>query len=147
MTAISFTIPYPATRQGLTAWNRRYSLNAYWSGKPYHARNRDARELHQLTGLCMGRAGVPRELLDFPVEVRFRWDDGLDADNHAAMGKMILDAMKGYILRDDSRKWVKRVSHEFWDGKKILVEVRPYDQQQAEKELYKLQAPAATGRP
>lgn len=124
---IRFTIPYPATRQGLTEWNRRYSLNAYWSGKPYHARNRDARELHQLTGLCMGRAGVPRELLEFPVEVRFRWDDGLDADNHAAMGKMILDAMKGYILRDDRRKWLKGVSHEVWGGGCIRVEILELD--------------------
>lgn len=39
---------------------------------------------------------------------------------------MILDAMKKYILPDDNRKWVKGVHHEFWDGKEILVEVRPY---------------------
>lgn len=44
------------------------------------------------------------------------------------LGKAFLDAMRGYILPDDNRKWVKRVSHEFWDGGGILVEVRPYEQ-------------------
>lgn len=124
---IRFTIPYPPTKAGMSEWNRRYTLNAYWSGKPYHARNRDAREIHGLTEACMRKAGIRRVLLDYPVEVRFCWDDGLDADNHAALGKMFLDAMKGYILHDDNRKWVKCVRHEFWDGKEILVEVSPYD--------------------
>ena len=55
-------------------------------------------------------------MLDRPVKVRFYWDDGLDYDNHAVLGKAFLDAMKGYILPDDNRKWVKMVSHEFWDG-------------------------------
>lgn len=30
---IRFIIPYPPTREGMTEWSRRYSLNAYWSGK------------------------------------------------------------------------------------------------------------------
>lgn len=123
---ISFTIPYPPAKAGMTEWSKRYSLNAYWSGKHYKARNRDAREIHDLTILCMRKAGIRRKFLDYPVEVRFYWDDGLDADNHAALGKMVLDAMKGYILPEDNRKWVKKVSHEFWDRKEILVEVAPY---------------------
>lgn len=125
---IRFTIPYPTTRAGMTAWSKRYSLNAYWSGKTPYARSRDAREIHDLTAVCMRKSGIHRYLLDHPVEVRFLWDDGLDADNHAALGKMILDAMKGYILPDDNRKWVKGVHHEFWDGKEILVEVVAHDQ-------------------
>lgn len=124
---IRFTIPYPSTRAGMAEWSKRYSLNAYWSGKHYTARNRDAREIHDLTVLSMRRAGIRKGLLDGPAEIWFYWNDGLDVDNHAALGKMILDAMKGYILRDDNRKWVKGVHHEFWDGKEILVEVTPYD--------------------
>lgn len=123
---IRFTIPYPPARAGMAAWSKRYSLNAYWSGKHYAARNQDAREIHDLAAVCMRKAGTRRKLLDYPVEISFYWDDGLDADNHAALGKMVLDAMKEYILPDDNRKWVRRVSHEFWDGKEILVEVSPY---------------------
>lgn len=59
------------------------------------------------------------------MKVRFYWDDGLDCDNHAVLGKAFLDAMKGYILPDDNRKWVKMVSHEFWDGGAIKVEIMP----------------------
>mgnify|MGYP007025187299 CR=1 FL=1 len=36
---------------------------------------------------------------------------------------MIIDAMKGYILPDDNRKWVKHVSCEFCEKKTIMVEV------------------------
>lgn len=128
MDVIRFTIPYPSTKQGMADWSRRYSLNAYWSGKHYAARNRDAREIHDLTLLCMKQAGIRKALLEYPVEVWFYWDDGLDVDNHGALGKMILDAMKGYILRDDKRKYVKAVHHEFRDGKEILVEVRPSEE-------------------
>lgn len=123
---IRFTIPYPSTREGMTAWSKRYSLNAYWSGKHYKARSLDARDIHTLTRLCMGKVKIPRKLLDHPVEIRFYWNDGLDIDNHAALVKMIIDAMKGYILPDDNRKWAKHVSCEFWEKKTIMVEVMPY---------------------
>ena len=124
---ISFTIPYPPTKGGKTAFCRRFGLNAYYTGKPWPVRRQDAVELHQLAELSMRRAHIRRQLVECPVAVRFRWHDGLDVDNHAVMGKAFLDAMKGYILPDDSRKWVRRVSHEFWDGKEILVEVTPYE--------------------
>lgn len=125
---IRFTIPYPPAKQGKSAFCRRFGLNAYYAGKPWPQRRRDAQELHQLAVLSMRRSHIRRELAAGPVEVRFFWDDGLDADNHAVLGKAFLDAMRGYILPDDNRKWVKRVSHEFWDGGGILVEVRPYEQ-------------------
>lgn len=131
MDVIRFAIPYPPTKAGMAEWSKRYGLNAYWSGKHYAARNRDAREIHDLTAACMRKAGVRRAILDHPVEVWFFWNDGLDADNHAALGKMILDAMTGYVLPDDNRKWVKGVHHEFWDGREILVEVRLYELREA----------------
>ena len=74
------------------------------------------------------KAKIRKDPFTIPVEVRFYWNDGLDVDNHAVMGKAFLDAMKGYIVQDDSRKWVRKVSHEFWDGKEILVEVVPVDE-------------------
>ena len=75
--------------------------------------------------VAMHKAGIRNRMLDRPVKVRFYWDDGLDCDNHAVLGKAFLDAMKGYILPDDNRKWVKMVSHEFWDGGAIKVEIMP----------------------
>ncbi len=35
--------------------------------------------------------------------------------------------MKGYVLHDDRRKWLKGVSHEMWDGGCIRVEILELD--------------------
>ena len=123
MNAIRFTIPYPPTKAGKTAWNRRFGLNAYYAGKHPQVRRKDAAELHTIALSAMRKAKIKREMVDGPVSVRFLWDDGLDCDNHAVMGKAFLDAMKGYILPEDNRRWVRRVTHEFWDGGCICVEV------------------------
>lgn len=125
---LKFEIPYPPTKKGKAAWCRRFGLNAYYAGKHWATRKRDAEELHVLTLLAMRQGGIRPELLDHPVEICFYWDDGLDADNHAVIGKAAVDAMKGYILPEDNRKWVRKVSHEFWDGGCIRVELLPIEE-------------------
>lgn len=121
---IRFTIPYPPTKKGKSAFCKRFGLNAYYAGKHWAQRKDDARDLHMLTEFSMKRAHIRKQLVNYPVSVRFLWDDGLDLDNHAVLGKAIVDAMKGHILPDDNRRWVKKVSHEFWDGGEIMVEVQ-----------------------
>lgn len=121
---IKFTIPYPPTKKGKSVFCKRFGLNAYYAGKHWSARKRDAEELHWMTRSAMRRAGIRERILRNPVEITFRWDDRLDIDNHAVLGKAIVDGMKGYILQDDNRRHVRRVCHEFWDGGEIQVEVR-----------------------
>ena len=123
--AVCFAIPYPETKRGKLDWNRRFGLNAYWAGKHYRERARDAKYIHMLTREALKRNGVKPVPFAGPVEVRFRWDDRLDIDNHAALGKMILDSLKKCVVVDDNPKWVRRVTHEFWDGGQIGVEVKP----------------------
>lgn len=123
---IRFEIPYPHTKREKSAFCRRFGLNAYYSGKHWGQRKKDAEELHALTITAMRRAKVRRELLRYPVEITFLWDDGLDVDNHAAIAKAIVDAMKGYILPDDSPRFYRKMVHQFWDGGCIRVEVAPY---------------------
>lgn len=123
---ISFEIPYPPTKKGKSAWNKRFGLNAYYAGKHWTARKRDAEELHTLAMVCMKRGHIREKQVSSPVEIRFYWDDALDVDNHAAMGKAFVDAMKGYLLPDDNRQWFQKVSHEFWDGDCIRVEIVPF---------------------
>lgn len=124
---IRFTIPYPPAKKDKAAFCKRFGLNAYYAGKHWTQRKDDARDLHMLTEFSMKRAHIRKQLVNYPVSVRFLWDDGLDLDNHAVLGKAIVDALKGYILPDDNRRWVKKVSHEFWDGGEIAVEVSKYD--------------------
>ncbi len=121
---IRFSIPYPPGKKAKAAFCRRFGLNAYYAGKHWAARKKDAEELHHLTRVSMQRAGIRAEPVKGPVEVAFYWDDGLDADNHAVMGKAVVDAMVPWLLPDDNRRWVRKVSHAFWDGGGILVEIR-----------------------
>jgi Holliday junction resolvase RusA-like endonuclease len=123
---VKFEIPYPPTKKGKAAWNKRFGLNAYYAGKHWSKRKQDAEELHTLAILCMKKAHIRRQIVKGPVEIRFYWNDGLDCDNHAAMGKAFVDAMTNYILPDDNREWVRKVSHEFWDGDCIRVEIVPF---------------------
>lgn len=120
---ISFSIPYPPTKKGMAAWNRRFSLNAYWSGKHYRQRAEDARFVHQLTVAAMRRARVRKQPFKGPVKITFSWADKLDCSNHAALGKMIEDAMKGYVIQDDSPRWVREITNRFHEGAEIRVEV------------------------
>ena len=118
---IGFTIPYPPTKAGKTAWNRRFGLNAYYTGKHWAQRKKGAEELHELTVLSMKKAKIRKEPLPFAVELRFRFNDRLDCSNHAILVKIIEDAMKGWIIKDDSRKYVKSITMEFHNSNYIEV--------------------------
>lgn len=120
---IRFEIQYPQGKKGKSSWNRRFGLNAYYAGKSWPERKRDAEELHMIARAAMHRAGIKPGVMSSSAQVRFYWADGLDIDNHAVLGKAIVDAMKGYLLADDGPKYVRKVSHEFWEGDCIRVEV------------------------
>lgn len=87
-----------------------------------------------MTRVALRKAGIAPGLLSCPVEIHFFFDDGLDVDNHAVIGKAVVDALKGYLLRDDAKKWFHKVSYEFWDGGSILVEIIPLGPNQTRKE-------------
>ncbi len=118
-----FTIPYPRSDRERKAWNRRFGLNAYYAGKHWSERKDDATFWHAMTRSALARQGMTKWKFTRPVQITFRWNDGLDIENHAAMGKMITDALKGLLIPDDNRKWLVRVVHEFHEEKFIEVEV------------------------
>lgn len=120
----SFIIPYPNHSAERKRWSRQYGTNAYYAGKPWQVRKRDAEFWHVLSRSCMDSQDVRWVPFKRPVVIVFHWNDRLDIDNHAIMGKMIVDAMKGRVIEDDSRRWVKGVCHYFHDEDFIGVEVR-----------------------
>lgn len=121
--AVSFKIPYPATAAGKREWARRYGLNAYYAGKHWAQRRQDAAYWHTLAREEMERQKVRKRPFAKPVCVTFCWNDGLDIDNHAAMGKMIVDACKGRLIADDGRRRLCEVRHRFHNRDYILVTV------------------------
>lgn len=120
----SFRIYYPTSKAELKRWAKDYGMNAYYAGKHWSLRKRDAEFWHLLTRSAMNRQEVRKTPFGKPVEISFLWNDRLDIDNHAVMGKMIVDAMKGRLINDDNRKWLKGVCHYFHDEEYILVQIR-----------------------
>lgn len=118
---IVFEIDYPPTKKGKTAWNKRFGLNAYYAGKHYQQRKRDAQELHEITWMAMKRAKIKKAPMKVPVRLTFLFDDGLDCSNHAVIVKAVEDAMKGWIIEDDSRKYVKSITMMFHQENCIRV--------------------------
>lgn len=120
---IRFTIPYPPEKAAKTKFLRTYSLNAYYSGKHWGQRKQEMDAWHMAVLCAMKNARLRKEPVKGPVEITFRWDDGLDIDNHAVLGKAVVDALKGYVIQDDNPRRFRRVSHEFWRGGCVAVEI------------------------
>ena len=121
---IAFELDYPPTKRGKAAFCKRYGLNAYYAGKHWGARKRDAEELHALTWAAMKRAKIKKAPAKVPVRITFLFDDGLDCSNHAIIVKAVEDAMKGWVIKDDSRKYVRSVTMMFHQENciRVLVE-------------------------
>lgn len=119
-----FRIYYPKSKAEQKRWAKEYGLNAYYAGKHWSKRKEDADYWHLLTISALNRCEMRRTPFEGPVEIRFLWNDRLDIDNHAVMGKMIVDALKGRLIWDDNKKWLKGISHYFHDEEYILVMVR-----------------------
>ena len=119
-----FRIPYPKSKAEQSYWSKHYGMNAYYAGKHWSVRKRDAEFWHRLVQACMNGQEVRRIPFKRPVVIIFHWNDRLDIDNHAVMGKMIVDAMKGRIIEDDNRRWLKGICHYFHDEDYIGVEIR-----------------------
>lgn len=119
-----FKIPYPTTPAGKTRWTKLYGFNRFYAGCHWAQRKEAADFWHMVTRSCMNNAGVRKRPFESPVIVTFYWNSRLDIDNHCVMGKMIVDGMKGRLIQDDSRRYLKGVEHYFHDEDFILVEVR-----------------------
>ena len=120
----SFRIYYPTSKAEMKRWTKEYGMNAYYAGKHWSIRKRDAEFWHLLTRSAMNKQEVRAKPFDKPVEISFLWNDRLDIDNHSVMGKMIVDAMKGRLINDDNRRWLKGIYHGFHDEEYILVQIR-----------------------
>lgn len=124
MASEKFVIPYPRDKKLKEAFTTRYGLNAYYAGKHWRARREDAMTWHDTVHTEIRRQKVRTVPFESPVELYFYWNDGLDLSNHAAMAKMIEDAMIGTIIKGDSRRHVVGIHHFFHDKNVIGVGVK-----------------------
>lgn len=121
---VMFKIDYPPTKAGKTAWNRRYGLNAYYAGKHWVVRKKDAEYWHTITRAAVRECIKKPVILDNPVVIEAYFNDNMDASNHAAILKMVEDSLKGLLIHDDNRRYVKGVSMFFHNEDYIKVILR-----------------------
>lgn len=119
-----FTIDYPKSPAERKRWNRHYGLNAIYAGKHWAKRNEDKEYWHNMVRSAMSRAGVPKKPFEKPVRISFWWNDNLDLDNSAYERKMIIDSLRGWIIQDDRKKYVRELRDNVHDEDCILVEVK-----------------------
>lgn len=124
---MTFTIQYPKTKAGMKQFSKRFGLNAIYAGKHWAARREDAEYWHSTVRAALMQQRVPQRMSDKPVTITFYWNDRLDCSNHAYIGKMIEDALKGWLIQDDDRRFVKKIVNEFYDGDCITVSLTPYE--------------------
>ena len=114
---MTFKVAYPPNAGKL------YSMNAIYAGKHWTERSKDKELWHSIVRNELRKQKVPEQIFDKPVKITFSWHDNLDIDNHSYMAKMIIDAIKGYLIKDDNKKWFKEVTHKFHDKPYISVEL------------------------
>lgn len=116
----SFTIPLEV--------NSRLGLNSLYAGVHWSKRQRQAEEIHALTWQALREGEIPKEPFTEPVQIRLGYNSRLDIDNHGYLTKLIIDGLKGWVIEDDSKKYVQRITQEFWKGKGVRVEVEEANQ-------------------
>jgi len=121
---IKFTIPYPKNKAQKSDWCKRYGLNAIYQGKHWSKRKADSEFWHYLVHKELSSQGIPRKQFEKPVTITMLWNDGMDIDNHAYIGKMIVDSLKGWLIKDDTKKYYAAITHRFHDKNYITVEIK-----------------------
>lgn len=113
---IEFILPIKPT--GELGLNSLYSTNKHWA-----KRNKQAKAIHESVRIAMKSQGIPKRFFEFPVTVDIAYNSRLDIDNHGYLAKLIIDGMKGYVIQDDSKKYVRKLTQEFWNHPGIQVRV------------------------
>ena len=112
---IKFTIPLKV--------NSNYGMNKIYAGRHWTKRNADSEEIYTLVRIHMKLQNVPQILFKCPVAIHISYNSRLDIDNHGYLTKMIIDSIKGYLIEDDNRKFVKALIQDFHSGKDVIVEI------------------------
>lgn len=113
---IQFVIPLKVTG--------KYGLNKIYAGVHWSVRKRQAEEIHKLVVLALRAEGIKRKPHEKPVSISILYNTRMDIDNHGYLTKLIIDGLKGYLIQDDSKRYVRGITQGFWEGDGVLVEVR-----------------------
>jgi hypothetical protein len=116
---IRFTIPLKV--------NAEYGLNKVYAGVHWSKRKAQAEEIHELVYYSMMQQNVPPVLYKKPVSITIYWDTRLDLDNTAYMRKLVIDGLKGYLIKDDDKRYVRELIDRFHNEENTRIEVREFN--------------------
>ena len=114
---ISFEIPMTKKEIG------KYSFNKVYAGMHWTKRKAAADYFHSITQCALHSKKIPRTPFKRPVRITMYFNSNLDISNHSWIAKMVEDGMKGWLIQDDTKKYVTELDQKFWEGQGILVEV------------------------
>ena len=103
---------------------KEFSLNSIYSGKHWSKRKNDAKYIHLLVKSELIKQKIPKFPYKTPVIIEFYYNTRLDCSNHGYITKLIEDALKGWVIKDDLRKYVAGIYQSFWDGDGVKIRVR-----------------------
>ena len=108
--------------------NSEWGMNRVYSGSHWSIRKRQAAEVHALVKAAIRKQNRNVRKFSEPVTICIWYNSRLDIDNHGYLAKLIIDGMKGTLIEDDDRRYVKELYQGFYGGdkKKIIVEVSEY---------------------
>lgn len=105
---VEFCVHYPRNK---SRFCKEYGLNAYYAGMHWSRRKDNADRMHAVVTAALVEAKIGRTPFGRPVRITFWHNDRMDIDNHAVVEKLIVDALKGWLLiGDDRRFYTERAS-------------------------------------
>lgn len=110
--------------QPCSAWG----MNKIYAGTHWNERKEQAQAVHLLVRASIRKQHRNVRMFREPVSISIWYNSRLDIDNHGYLAKLIIDGMKGVLIQDDDRRFVKELYQGFYSGdrKKIIVEVMEY---------------------
>lgn len=102
-----------------------WGMNRVYAGDHWSVRKRQATQVHMLVRTAIRKQCSGAQIFVEPVTIRIRYNSRLDIDNHGYVSKLIIDGMKGVLIKDDDQHYVKELIQQFHheDNRKVYVEV------------------------
>lgn len=112
---IEFTLPIQI--------NSKLSLNSIYGGLHWGIRRKQSQKVHEIVRLSLQSQNIPKKPFNKSINIGFKWNSKLDLDNHGYIAKLIIDALKGYLIHDDTIKYIKSIKHEYHDEESVKVKI------------------------
>lgn len=110
-----------------------WGMNRVYSGDHWSVRKHQASHIHLLVRSSIHKQCGKVKVFSEPVHIRIMYNSRLDIDNHGYISKLIIDGMKGVLLKDDDRRYVQELIQCFHGDNNQTVYVEVWDERNDEE--------------